>query len=232
MPDPIEQPIPAGDLDQIAAAYRLGDIRDTAYLPTGLMNRNWRITTGSGHLALKQIIDVPLPTARRNLRALTALADHGIPACPPLQSVDGDPVIAVDDRGYCLLPWIHGTHPTGEDLTLDQARELGTTLGRIHQALQRNEPATGLPAATTRPAARVIHPATALAPQDPDRQAQLRQAHRRRPAGAFRLDPRRPAAVSLGKSSVGNAAVGSDWALRPPPIVAARVVPWLTTARS
>jgi homoserine kinase type II len=144
------------------------------------MNRNWRITTGSGHLAIKQIIDVPLPTARRNLRALTALAAHGIPACPPLQSVDGDPVIAIDDRGYCLLPWIHGTHPTGEDLTLDQARELGTTLGHIHRALQRDEPPTGLPAATTRPAARVIHPDTALAEAN-----RYQTAARTAPSGPF-----------------------------------------------
>jgi len=162
MPDPLEPFVPAGDLHAIAAAFQLGTIDEVSYLPTGLMNRNWRLATDRGVWALKHITDVPLATARHNLRTVIALHANDVPACPPRLTTEDDPVLQIDERGYCLLPWINGTHPTGPDLSLDQAHELGATLGRIHDTLKRCAP-TGLPTTVTRPTARTIHPDTALA---------------------------------------------------------------------
>ncbi len=163
MPDQNEPRVPADDLHAIAAAFQLGTIHEVSYLPTGLMNRNWRLATDRGVWALKQVTDVPLATARRNLRTVIALHANGVPACPPRLTTEDDPVLQIDERGYCLLPWINGTHPTGPELSLDQARELGAALGRIHDALQRCAPTTGLPATVTRPTACTIQPDTALA---------------------------------------------------------------------
>ncbi len=162
MPDTRLPHLPDGDLDVIVARFGLADIRDIAYLSSGLMNRNWRITTDRNRYALKQIIDVPLATARRNLHVLAALTPRGLPACRPLLTIDGDPVIEIHDRGYCLLPWLDGNHPAGPDLTMDHACELGTALGRIHEVLNRLGASAGLPTASTRPAARVIDPTAAI----------------------------------------------------------------------
>jgi homoserine kinase type II len=148
---------------RLAEAFDLGTVGSISYLATGLMNRNWRLTTDRGTYALKQIIDVPVPTAQRNLRVLTALHQAGIPTCPPVLSRSGEAVILIDGLGYCTLPWRDGTHPQGPDLTLTQARHLGVVVGRIHDALGRVGPDLGLPPATARPTVQVTAPDDAIA---------------------------------------------------------------------
>ena len=147
----------------IARAFGLGNVGSVCYLATGLMNRNWRISTQAGEFALKQIIDVPVPTARRNLQVLAALHDAGVPSCAPVLTPGGDPVVEIDERGYCVLPWLDGSHPEGPDLTLAQAHQLGTVVGRIHDALNHLDPALGLAQAPTAPTSRVVQPDDAIA---------------------------------------------------------------------
>jgi len=147
----------------IVRAFGLGNLGSVSYLATGLMNRNWKIATQAGAFALKQIIDVPVPTARRNLRVLSALHEAGVPSCPPVLTPGGDPVVEVDERGYCVLPWLDGSHPEGPDLTLAQAHQLGTVVGRIHDVLNHLDPALGLATALTRPTSRVVQPDDAIA---------------------------------------------------------------------
>jgi aminoglycoside phosphotransferase (APT) family kinase protein len=119
--------------------------------------------TQAGEFALKQIIDVPVSTARRNLQVLAALHKAGVPSCPPVLTPSGDPVVEVDERGYCVLPWLDGSHPEDPDLTLAQAHQLGTVVGRIHDALNHLDPTLGLAPATTRPMSRVVQPDDAIA---------------------------------------------------------------------
>jgi homoserine kinase type II len=127
------------------------------------MNRNWQVITAAGRFAVKQLRDVPVETARRNLRIVTALHEQGIPACPPLLTTGGDPVIEVDTRAYCVLPWIDGRHPAGPDLSLTQAEQLGVVVGQIHHQLRRLDTSAGLPAITAAPAARTVQPDEAIA---------------------------------------------------------------------
>jgi Ser/Thr protein kinase RdoA (MazF antagonist) len=148
------------DLAAVADAFDLGEITESPqYLADGLMNRNWRIGTGRGRFAVKQVLDVPLEAARRNLGTLSALAADGIPVCTPLISTSGDTVAEVEDRGYCVIEWVNGAHVRGSDLPLDQAALPGERLGHIHQALAANSPAP-VPAAP--PAAKVTPVAKAL----------------------------------------------------------------------
>jgi Ser/Thr protein kinase RdoA (MazF antagonist) len=155
-----------GDLSYLADAFGIGAVLTQQYLPAGLMNRNWRITTADGEYALKQIIDVDLEFARRNLRVVAALFADGVPTCLPVVGVAGDPVVEVEDRGYCLLPWLEGTHLAGPELTLGQAYEFGRVLGQVHDRLGRLGPAAGLPAVPATLTSRVTEPAAALAEAD------------------------------------------------------------------
>lgn len=162
MPSESNAPLDPRDLDLIARAFPIGEIHTVSYLVTGLMNRNWKVTAATGAYALKQILDVTPELARRNLRVLEVLHQRGIPTCAPVLTRTGDPVLDVEDRSYCLLPWLDGDHPAGEDLTYEQATELGATLGRIHHVL--NEPGTvELPAITTPPTSRTETPDDATA---------------------------------------------------------------------
>ncbi|MEU7894222.1 phosphotransferase [Nonomuraea sp. NPDC049152] len=158
----------ADDLPRLQEAFRLGplDAADLQYLTDGMMNRNWRVRTSRATYALKQILDVPLSTARRNLRVQIMLAADELPASSPEVSVDGDVVVEVGDRGYCLLPWVDGAHLPGLDLSLDQAEQLGHLIGRIHQRLNSLPPESGLAQAPATPRSKVTDPAVATAEAD------------------------------------------------------------------
>lgn len=142
----------------LSRTFGLGEVRGRQFLAHGLMNRNWRLDTGSGTYAVKEITDVPLPKVRRNLAALAGLARDGISAPAPLTADNGDLVAEIDGRGYCVLPWVDGEHVEGTDLTLDQVRDLGCVLARLHESLGRHSPGA-LPEQP--PAAKVGDPAKA-----------------------------------------------------------------------
>ena len=158
--------MPAEDLHAVTAAFRLGAVHTQRFLPEGLISLNWQLTADRGVFALKQIKDAPLPLARRNLRAVTALAAVGLPALQPLETVTGDIVAESGSRGYCLSWWITGQHLHGTDLSPAQARDVGTVLGHLHQGLNQASMQTWLPGSDTDAAATVPHPGQAVATAD------------------------------------------------------------------
>ncbi|MFE3198508.1 phosphotransferase [Embleya sp. NPDC059237] len=135
-----------GDRQVLIHAFDLGAIHRTAHLAEGLMNRNWLIDTDAGRFVLKQVLDVPFATARRNLAVLARLDADGIPACPAVPSAEEELVVGIGDRGYSLFPWVEGTHRHGTTLDAERATELGALLGRIHRALNEANVAAALPA--------------------------------------------------------------------------------------
>ncbi|WP_405085978.1 phosphotransferase [Microbispora sp. NBC_01389] len=120
------------ELAHVLAAFRTGPAHRVAFLPDGMMNRNWRVDTPDGVFALKQIIDVTPANARRSLNVLGALAAAQVPVCPPRPTRDGDVVAEIDGRAFCLLPWAHGEHRHGASLTPGQAAHLGAVLAHLH----------------------------------------------------------------------------------------------------
>ncbi|MEZ0073592.1 phosphotransferase [Planotetraspora sp. GP83] len=149
------------DLTRVLVEFRTGPAHRVEFLPDGMMNRNWRIDTPDGVFALKQIIDVTPAKARRSLHVLGALAAAQAPVCPPRQTRDGDVVAEVDGRAFCLLPWAHGEHREGTDLTPGQAAHLGAVLAHLHIHLA----GAGLPE-PERPAAQVTDPQAATGEAD------------------------------------------------------------------
>ncbi|HZM74567.1 MAG TPA: phosphotransferase [Candidatus Limnocylindrales bacterium] len=145
-------------LEAVCARFSLGTVRDARYLPDGLMNQNWRVTTRRGTFAVKQIHDGTLEQARRNLRVVAELAAAGVAVPAPLLA-DGDAVAEIGEYGYCATPWIPGDHLAGTDLINNQARHLGHTLGTVHLSLARigsdllSPAPTGLPGKVTSAAA-------------------------------------------------------------------------------
>jgi homoserine kinase type II len=156
------------DLPVIQEAFGLGmlNAEDLTYLPDGMMNRNWRVRTRRGTYALKQILDVPLGTARRNLRVQAMLAADGVPACVPEMSIDGDVVMEAAGHGYCLLPWAEGSHLPGPQLSLEQARRFGRLAGHIHHRLNNLPPGSGLARTAAAPRSKVPDQDAAIAKAD------------------------------------------------------------------
>ncbi|MFJ9459125.1 phosphotransferase [Kitasatospora sp. NPDC101447] len=151
----------AEDLAVLGEAFGLGEVRECRFLSDGLMNGNWRLDTAEGSFALKRIMDVPLPLARRNLAVLTVLADDGLPVGRARLSSAGDAVVEVADRGYCLIPWTEGSHLPGTALSIEQAADLGVLLGRIHRNLNGERMVGLLPPGPEQATVRVTTPAAA-----------------------------------------------------------------------
>ncbi|MFJ2578401.1 homoserine kinase [Kitasatospora aureofaciens] len=154
------------DLVVLGEAFGLGEVQACRFLPNGLMNGNWRLETAEGAFALKRIMDVPLPLARRNLAVLAELADAGVPVGRPVVTSSGETVAEVADRGYCLIPWTEGNHRPGTELTLDQAADLGVLLGQIHRSLNDDRAARLLSPGPEQTPAPVTTPASAQAEAD------------------------------------------------------------------
>ncbi|MFJ2862695.1 phosphotransferase [Kitasatospora sp. NPDC087314] len=151
----------AEDLAVLCEAFGLGAVRGCHFLSDGLMNGNWRLDTAEGSFALKRIMDVPLSLARRNLAVLSELADDGLPVGRARVSSTGDVVVEVADRGYCLIPWMEGSHQVGTALSVGQAADLGVLLGRIHQSLNGERMAGLLPPGPEQVTVSVTTPAEA-----------------------------------------------------------------------
>ncbi|MFH8387173.1 homoserine kinase [Kitasatospora sp. NPDC018058] len=149
------------DLVVLGESFGLGEIQACCFLPNGLMNGNWRLETAEGAFALKRIMDVPLPLARRNLAVLAELADAGVPVGRPMATTSGETVAEVADRGYCLIPWLEGGHRPGTELTMEQAGDLGVLLGQIHRVLNGERTARLLPPGSGPASAPVTTPAVA-----------------------------------------------------------------------
>ncbi|MFE7192830.1 phosphotransferase [Kitasatospora sp. NPDC057541] len=151
----------AEDLAVLSEAFGLGEVRECRFLSDGLMNGNWRLDTAEGSFALKRIMDVPLPLARRNLAVLSALVDDGLPVGRARISSAGDAVVEVAGRGYCLTPWTEGNHQPGTALSIEQAGDLGVLLGRIHRSLNGERLAGLLPPGPEQVTVSVTTPAEA-----------------------------------------------------------------------
>ena len=142
-PEPdFQHEVPA-DLEALADAYRLGELREVRFLPNGRMNRNWFVDAERGRFALKRLTDRDPAVVRRNLGLLDHLAAEGIPVAPAVATIAGDLTCEIEGSAYYLSEWIDGTHP-GAEMNLVQAGNMGAVIARIHNAL--SVPGLGLPA--------------------------------------------------------------------------------------
>lgn len=159
---PEDAPILSG-LSSLVRAFGLGEVRGLRFLTDGLMNRNWQVETSAGSWAVKQVTDVPLGKVRRNLTVLPHLSGEGLPVPAALEAADGEHVVEICGQGFCVFPWIEGTHVQGTSLDLDQSRELGSLLASLHMSLTRHVPE---PVPDRVPASKVIDPAAATRAAD------------------------------------------------------------------
>jgi homoserine kinase type II len=151
------------DLLLVSREFGIGAIRDVTFLPSGIMNRNWRIGTTAGTYALKQLRDVPVAVAGRNAVVLDELAVSGLPVCAPLRAAGGDAVLRARAGAYLVSPWAAGSHQPGTGLSLAEVGVLGALVAEIHAELAQ-QAALGSPG--TRPRARVTDPGTAISKAD------------------------------------------------------------------
>jgi hypothetical protein len=66
-------------LPLIADSFALGSLLSVAFLPSGLMNVNWRVEGTCKAAAVKRVLDVKAGAATLSLAVIGYLADVGVP---------------------------------------------------------------------------------------------------------------------------------------------------------
>ncbi|MGK4582058.1 phosphotransferase enzyme family protein [Kitasatospora sp. HPMI-4] len=134
----LSPPVALEDLTGVLRSYRIGRPREIRPVAEGLLNRGYRITTGSGRYFLKCYVDhvtatrTAITAQHRASRDLHAL---GLPTPSPLPALGGRTVTSYGGRLFALYPWVAGRHRHGTELTCGQSAGLGELLGRIHGSL-------------------------------------------------------------------------------------------------
>jgi Ser/Thr protein kinase RdoA (MazF antagonist) len=144
-------PRPDTPLDLLFLRYGLE--RPSGFRPVeaGLLNKSYEVTSGGQRYFLKNYLPwrasgTGLPDAHGRMRSATdtlrwqheaaaELAALGVPAGAPLRDPSGQSLVHMRGRPFALFPWHDGVHRAGRDLSLLEARHLGTTLARIHNGL-------------------------------------------------------------------------------------------------
>ncbi len=99
-------------------------------IATGSENSTYRLETARGRFALTLVESQTIAVAERRLRWVRRLHQQGLPVAAPQASRRGRLVEPLAGRPAVLTPWLAGEHPTRP--ALDQCREIGAFLGRLH----------------------------------------------------------------------------------------------------
>ncbi|HIV59275.1 MAG TPA: phosphotransferase [Candidatus Stackebrandtia faecavium] len=114
-------------------------------VPTGLMNRSWRISTDTGDYLLKLFLDVQGPQLAFQFSVLRGLAAYRVPVVLPTISRHHTDTVIVDGHEFGVFPWLNGRHRSGLSLSLERCRDLGRVLGNMHLALRHTVPMPNQP---------------------------------------------------------------------------------------
>ncbi|MEU8001845.1 phosphotransferase [Catellatospora sp. NPDC049111] len=134
-------------LAELCRVFGLPAPRSSMRLAHGMMNRNWRMTTGDDReYAVKELRDAQPDQVRSQHALLRRLAEHGIPVAAPVADAAGETVVRLAGVGFTVTPWVDGEHLPGARLDLASCERLGRLLGRVHAALAAVGP--NLPVAT------------------------------------------------------------------------------------
>jgi len=102
-------------------------------LDGGMGSRTWIVDDAGRRWVLKAVVPAMGEALAGGLTVARRLDQAGIPSGTPEPTGSGDLTAASGGYRLGLLAWVPGEPLTGEDR--DQRRLIGTTLGRVHQAL-------------------------------------------------------------------------------------------------
>lgn len=123
-------------LDLLRDVLRPFDVvpESIAPVPSGEVNRHWRVSTNAGEFALRRYTPHRSPVAIAYEHAvLDHLAGRQWPVAPALPSIEGETVVEHGDARWALFPWLPGEPASyGDHAAL---RLKGETLARLHHDL-------------------------------------------------------------------------------------------------
>lgn len=116
----------------LARHWGLGDAEVSRHAG-GMNSETWLVTRGERRWVAKAVSPAARDGFTGGLAVATRLDQAGVPAGAPVPAVGGQSVVTVKGRPLALLTWVPGVELTGVGAA--EQRIVGTTLGRVHQAL-------------------------------------------------------------------------------------------------
>jgi homoserine kinase type II len=124
-----------GELDALAAAYDLGDLRDARGIEAGTVNTSWALRLGGDRRFFLRIYEEQDASgAGREAALLLHLAGRGVPTPAPVAGRDGSLVRAIAGKPCALFPWIDGDMLCQRAVRPEVAAAVGEALARVHLA--------------------------------------------------------------------------------------------------
>jgi Ser/Thr protein kinase RdoA (MazF antagonist) len=120
--------------------WQLGTVRAVHRVPTGLMNRSWRVETDTGDYLLKLFLDVQGQQLAFQFSVLRALAAARVPVVLPVLSSHRTDTIIIEGHEFGVFPWLNGRHRSGLSMPMERCHDLGRVLGSIHLTLREAAP--------------------------------------------------------------------------------------------
>lgn len=122
-------------VDALAGRFGLR-IRSWSRVPTGLINRTWRLEAEDGRrYALQALSPIFRPEVNLDIRSVTAhLAAAGLTTPRLLESDDGRPWVELEGTPWRVMDWLDGrSHDRVQ--SPEHAAEAGALLARFHRGL-------------------------------------------------------------------------------------------------
>lgn len=122
---------------RISEAYGLGEVVETAGIPQGSINTNYRVTTATeGRLFVRHTTVRSAEELRFEAGLLAHLAESHFPAPHLLRTRDGQPFLELEGGRVCVFQWLPGEELSRARLTPEHLERLGYELGKLHRVTQ------------------------------------------------------------------------------------------------
>lgn len=120
----------------ISEAYGLGEVEETAGIPQGSINTNYRLHAREGRLFVRHTTVRSPADLRFEADLLAHLAESHFPAPHLLRTRDGRPFIELEGGRVCVFKWLPGEELGRSQLTAEHLERLGLELGKMHRITQ------------------------------------------------------------------------------------------------
>ena len=121
--------------DELLRRFALGPPLHLEVAPGGLLNQNLFARTALGAYFLKGYRYADPEPLKREHALVRFAVDAGLPALAPLATPAGETYLRVGGRWWAVFPRLESAHLSTDVLTVQHARDLGRTLGRLHSML-------------------------------------------------------------------------------------------------
>jgi len=125
------------DLSDLCRAWNLPPVLSMWTPETGAVHRTFLLKTADGNYALRAYRYAAHDRWRiaSEHALITYVQAHGLPALSPLPLPNGGSILEHESRFYALFPFAKGHQIPRGRLTADEARAMGSFLGKLHQIL-------------------------------------------------------------------------------------------------